>query len=69
MKMKMSRFFEFLTIVSMLCACSDVGKTAGTDEQSEGVFAVKDREIAGVTQKGPFLVGSSVTIQELDSLS
>ena len=69
MKMKMSRFFEFLTIVSMLCACSDVGKTAGTDEQSEGVFAVKDREIAGVTQKGPFLTGSAVTIQELDSLS
>ncbi|WP_173475182.1 FISUMP domain-containing protein [Fibrobacter succinogenes] len=69
MKMKMSRFFEFLTIVSMLCACSDVGKTAGTDEQSEGVFAVKDREIAGVTQKGPFLVGSSVTIQELNRVT
>ncbi len=27
---------------------------------------IKNREIAGVTQKGPFLTGSSLTVQELD---
>ena len=32
----------------------------------DGVVAIKNRKIAGVTQKGPFLTGSSVTIQELD---
>ncbi len=69
MKKMMIYFFELLSIAAMLCACSDVGKTAGTDEQSEGVFAVTDREIAGVTQKGPFLVGSSVTIQELNRVT
>ena len=39
---------------------------AGTSEESEGVVAIKDKQIAGVTQKGPFLLGSSVTIQGLD---
>ena len=58
--------FAMFTLAFLLCACSDGGKTAGTSEESEGIVAIKDREIAGVSQKGPFLVGSSVAIQELD---
>lgn len=54
-----------LVMTFAFCACSE-SNTAGTDEQSEGIVAIKDREIAGVSQKGPFLVGSSVAIQELD---
>ena len=54
-----------LALTPLFFACSD-SYTAGTDEQSEGIVAIKDRKIAGVSQKGPFLVGSSVSIQELD---
>ena len=46
-------------------ACSG-RDTAGTSEESDGIVAIKDKQIAGVTQKGPFLLGSSVTIQGLD---
>ncbi len=67
MKMKMSRFFEFLTIVSMLCACSDVVALDDTPElQQENVRSGTERLISGLAQIGPFAMGSSVTIQELD---
>ncbi|MDY6331601.1 MAG: fibrobacter succinogenes major paralogous domain-containing protein [Fibrobacter sp.] len=46
-------------------ACSG-DKTAGTDEQSEGLYAVKNLDIAGVSQKGPFVKGSAVTVQGID---
>lgn len=54
-----------LALASLFFACSE-NYTAGTSEESEGIVAIKDREIAGISQKGPFLVGSSVAIQELD---
>ena len=50
-------------------ACSDGDKTAGTSEESEGIIAVTDWEVAGVSQKGPFVTGSSVTVQELDGIT
>ena len=46
-------------------ACSG-DKTAGTDEQSEGLHAVKDLDVAGLAQKGPFVKGSAVTVQGID---
>ena len=49
----------------LLCACSG-DKTAGTDEQSEGITAIKNLDIAGVSQKGPFAKGSAVTVQGVD---
>ena len=58
--------FAMFTLAFLFCACSDGGKTAGTSEESEGIVAIKNREIAGVSRKGPFLTGSSVTVQELD---
>ena len=46
-------------------ACSG-DKTAGTDEQSEGLYAIKNLDIAGVSQKGPFVKGSAVTVQGIN---
>ena len=53
-----------------MAACSDAGKdTAGTSEEAEGITAVTDWEVAGVSQKGPFVTGSAVTVQELDGIT
>lgn len=60
--------FAFGTI--FMAACSDAGKdTAGTSEEAEGITAVTDWEVAGVSQKGPFVTGSTVTVQELDGIT
>ena len=67
MMMKMMKFisnFAMLAFGLVFWACTE-SNTAGTSEESEGAVAIKDREIAGVTQKGPFLTGSSLTVQEL----
>ena len=61
-------FANALSIVIMatlVVACSD-NEVAGGASGDAGIVAIKNREIAGVTQKGPFVIGSSVTIQELD---
>lgn len=52
-----------------MAACSDSRDTVGTSEESEGITAVKDWEVAGVSQKGPFVTGSAVTVQELDGVT
>ena len=53
-----------------MAACSESGKeTAGTSEEAEGITAVTDWEVAGVSQKGPFVTGSAVTVQELDGIT
>ena len=52
-----------------MVACSDGKDTAGTSEESEGITAVKDLDVAGVSQKGPFVTGSAVTVQELDGIT
>ena len=49
-----------------LAACSNAEKSAGGSVEDQEVIAVTDKTISGVTQKGPFLHGSSITIQELD---
>jgi len=60
--------YKFLAVIlfgTMLISCSG-DKTAGTDEQSEGITAIKNLDIAGVSQKGPFAKGSAVTVQGVD---
>ena len=52
-----------------MAACSDSRDTVGTSEESEGITAVTDWEVAGVSQKGPFVTGSAVTVQELDGIT
>ena len=62
--MKWNRFLVALAFGSTFLACSD--KTAGTSEESEGLYAVKDLDVAGVSQKGPFIKGSAVTVRGID---
>lgn len=52
----------------LLISCGDDSKSSsnsvnGTDE---GFVTITDKTISGVSQKGPFVNGSSVTVQELD---
>jgi uncharacterized protein (TIGR02145 family) len=54
-----------LVLGTSFWACSG-DKTAGTDEQSEGLYAIKNLDIAGVSQKGPFVKGSAVKVQGID---
>ena len=58
--------FVLLPVFAILfAACSD-SEVAGGSSDDAGIYAVKDLDVAGVSQKGPFLAGSSVAIQELD---
>ena len=56
---------EALIVGAMLWACSD-DKVAGGSSDDAGVYAVKDLDVAGVSQKGPFVKGSAVTVQGID---
>ncbi|SHL25413.1 FISUMP domain-containing protein [Fibrobacter sp. UWH4] len=60
------KYLFLFSIIALFFACSENNTAGGTSEEAEGIVAIKNREITGVTQKGPFLVGSSVAIQELD---
>jgi uncharacterized protein (TIGR02145 family) len=60
-------FFAFalaFAFVSMFSACSE--KVAGGSSDDSGIYAVKDLDVAGVSQKGPFVKGSAVTVQGID---
>lgn len=63
--------FSVWALVSMslfVAACSSSAEKsiAGGTTEDAGIVAITDRVVSGVSQKGPFLVGTSVTIQELD---
>ena len=51
-----------------LTSCGDDSKTADNsiNGSDEGIVTITDKTISGVSQKGPFVNGSSVTVQELD---
>ena len=51
-----------------LAACGDDSsdKTAGGTEEDAGIIAIENKTVSGVSQKGPFVNGSGVTVQELD---
>lgn len=55
--------FWALALTALLGACSDM-ETSGTSEEAEGVVAISDKKIAGLSQKGPFVKGSDVTLKE-----
>ena len=63
--MKWNIFWVALVFGTTFWACSD-DKTAGTSVESEGLYAVKNLDIAGVSQKGPFVKGSAVKVQGID---
>ena len=58
--------FAFIAVVPLILAACSSDNVAGGASGDAGVVAVKDLDVAGVSQKGPFLMGSSVTVQELD---
>ena len=64
-RMKWGRFGVALVFGITFWACSD-DKTAGTSVESEGLYAVKNLDVAGVSQKGPFVKGSAVKVQGID---
>lgn len=57
-----------LASMALLAACSssDDKSVAGGASGDAGVVAVKDLDVAGVSQKGPFVKGSAVTVQGID---
>ena len=73
MLMKMNRIVGSLAIGAMFWACSDGDSDSmdlgGGASGDAGVVAVTDWEVAGVSQKGPFVTGSAVTVQELDGIT
>lgn len=71
--MKNSKYFLsalWLCVFALfLASCSDDSKTAGGSTEDSGIVAIKDRDVAGVAQKGPFVKGSAVTVYELEGKS
>lgn len=56
-----------ISISIFLVACGDdSNKTSGGSVEDQEVIAITDKTVSGVSQKGPFVNGSSVTVQELD---
>ena len=66
--MKWNRIFCCLAVGAMFWSCSG-DDVAGGSSGDAGITAVKDWEVAGVSQKGPFVTGSAVTVQELDGIT
>ena len=71
--MRRKQIIGCLALGAVFWACSggdsdsmDLGGGASGDA---GVTAVVDWEVAGVSQKGPFVTGSAVTVQELDGVT
>ncbi|MCQ2104318.1 MAG: hypothetical protein MJZ26_00860 [Fibrobacter sp.] len=72
MKRRPKNFIEILeclllALLLLLAACGSDDKdktTGGSSEETKGI-AITDKEVAGVSQKGPFLNGSSVHLYEL----
>ena len=55
-----------------MAACSSDtsnNDVVGGSTEDGGIYAVKDWKVVGVSQKGPFITGSVVTVQELDSVT
>lgn len=73
MMMKMNRIIGSLAMGAMFWACSDGDSDSmdlgGGASGDAGITAVVDWEVAGVSQKGPFVTGSAVTVQELDGIT
>lgn len=66
--MSWGRFLVGLVCGAMFWACSDSGSD-GTDvvggaSGDSGIIAIKNQEVTGVAQKGPFVTGSSVVLKE-----
>ena len=65
--MNLNKLFAFmLALISCIfVACSD-SEVAGGSSDDAGIYAVKDLDVAGVSQQGPFATGSIVNVQGVD---
>lgn len=62
---KITRTLGLVSVAAMsLLGCSDNSSTAGGTSVDGGIYAISNKKIAGVAQKGPFVKGSEVTLQE-----
>ena len=59
-------FVGFSLAAFVFAACGDDPKTSGGSVEDQEIIAISDKTISGVSQKGPFVNGSSVTVQELN---
>ena len=62
----MQAIVAMFLVTLFLAACGDDNKNAGGTVEDGEVVAIVDKTISGVSQKGPFVNGSSVTVQELN---
>lgn len=58
----------YFLLLLCLCACGDTKEAGGTTDETQGI-AIVDKVIAGVSQKGPFVNGSSVRVYGLNDPS
>ncbi|SHK80130.1 hypothetical protein [Fibrobacter sp. UWB12] len=66
--MTLNKILPVFAFGILFWACSD-NDVAGGASGDAGVYAIKDLDVAGVSQKGPFVTGSAVTVQELDGIT
>jgi len=65
--MKTTKTLKVLSYTALILgavACSDTNTAGGTSEEAEGIIAIANKTIEGVSQKGPFAIGSSVVLKE-----
>ena len=56
-------------VSTMFLGCSSDSDFSGGSAEETGIVAIVNKDIAGVSQKGPFVTGSAVTVQELDGVT
>lgn len=63
----MKKLSVLLFFFLFLLACSESNDTAGGITEDQGIVAIQNKEVAGVSQKGPFVKGSIIHLYEMDS--
>ncbi len=58
--------FSFAFLMALMTSCSD---DSSTNTNNPAVNSIEKKTISGYSQKGPFVTGTSVTLQELDGES
>ena len=58
------KLFSSIPLIASIFACVDSNVAGGISEETEGIVAIANKTIAGVSQKGPFAKGSNVYLKE-----
>ncbi|OWV21781.1 hypothetical protein B7982_11800 [Fibrobacter sp. UWB2] len=69
-KVQINGFRKLMILLLALISCVFVAcsnsEVAGGSSDDAGIYAVKNLDVAGVSQKGPFVTGSVVSVQGVD---